>query len=252
MTESKLGNLPLNQVISIKETAFNGGDTIDTYAFHLSEGGNLNLALTDVSFKDKFHISLYEDIDGNGKFSPSIDKYIQDSTTAYVLNDDFGNFFNGDQSIYMSNLKPGNYLAFVDLDSSNDGSASYKFLASNTTRESNILAATVDFGVYLGTPSGFSNHHLNDKHTSDIYKLNVPTGKHVKVTLTESTGQAQMNDIKDVGQDHIDTNYQEIVNHSTGSGQTKTLTIDSGEHYLQVFGVPGQDLATQVQFSSFF
>jgi hypothetical protein len=194
----------------------------------------LNIALTDISFADDADVSLFRDVNNNGRLDSTdrVSGLVRSSTASS----------NADDSINVRLTTGGTYFAEVSrFAPGSSGDVRYDFLVSNNTSSaSNLLPTEVQVGD-LNNDRTFTNQRVDNLDTNDTYAFSLGLFEGTNITLNGLTADADIRVIRDSNNNRI-VDAGEVVRSSTVGGAASDVISglnDSGNYYLQVYAFNG-------------
>ncbi|MBD2103740.1 pre-peptidase C-terminal domain-containing protein [Leptolyngbya sp. FACHB-261] len=197
----------------------------DFYRFSVGTAGGFNLSLTGMSADAD--ISLYRDSNNNGVF---------DSSDTYVLGS--SRFNNADESINLSSLETGNYLAMVSR-YSGDTSNNYTLRLSNSN-PSNLLPTEVNVGALSGTRTFADSVGSSD--TADTYRFSLGTSSNFNLSMRGLSADADVRLIRDGNSNGIIDSGEEVIRAARGGSADESINLRSltaGSYIAQVYQYSG-------------
>lgn len=207
---------------------------------------NINIALTDISAADDADISLFRDVNNNGRLDRT------DRRSGLVRTSAAGS--NADDSIDVRVTTGGTYFAEVSrFASGSSGNVSYDFrVSSNTSSASDLLPAEVRVGD-LNSDRTFSNQRVDNLDTTDTYAFSLGSFEGTNITLNGLTADADIRVVRDADGDRI-VDANEVIRSSTSGGTVSDVISglnDAGNYYLQVYAFNGAQTNYNVTFDHY-
>jgi hypothetical protein len=206
----------------------------------------LNIALTDISFADDADVSLFRDVNNNGRLDST------DRRSGLVKSSTVGS--NADDSINVRVTTGGTYFAEVSrFAAGSSGDVRYDFrVSSNTSSASDLLPAEVQVGN-LNSDRTFSTQRVDNLDTNDTYAFSLGSFEGTNITLNGLTADADIRVIRDSNNNRI-VEANEVIRSSSNSGTVSDVISglnDSGNYYLQVYAFNGAQTNYNVTFDHY-